>query len=464
MFSEENYLDDISSEPTEAPLMQIRPQQPQSYYLAEHKENHTAEERVAELKDVLFRGRLRLKEKRNELREERLAYSKIEARLGEFVRRTFKESLPGKVLEFDILYDELQSSRDNLGVLQYDYDCAEDEYDGVELDLDEAELMIRSHITSPSGGVSYESGWQNSVKKNDFLFSDGGSQVHDTALPEQSILEEYQSRVGDMNILREQLEDILHEHSRRNITSRARNSIGPTDGSWAPQDIENSRTLQSVRDSKVNYLRIARDLSLVKEDVRLLKQKAVAVGHYIEEREWPDLPSSISSSKSTSKQGRARSITHTHQSDSAIPYLRKNFRIARARINKWIFDRLQSSPIEHARHKTTLQALHIRSMNDETWACLVLKFWRMDDLAADVDSDTWELISSSSSHTEDKCAALKSSEALRVLQTFDLQFAAIRKLETKPKASEVSSFKSRDSPYLEKLDFDTESQYESRSI
>ncbi|MCJ1290517.1 hypothetical protein MMC34_002056 [Xylographa carneopallida] len=462
-FSGDDYLENISSELTTTPLVHIRPQQPQSYYLAEHKESHTAEERVAELKDVLFRGRLRLKEKRNELREERLVYTKIEARFHDFVQRTLKHISPGEVSEFDSLYNELQSSRDNLGVLQYDYDRAEDEYEGVELDLDEAELMIKSQITSTSGGSNFEPGWSESVKKNDSSL-DGESEIYHAALLEKSILEEYQSRVGDMSILREQLEDILHEHSRRNITIHARNSAGPTDGSWAPHDIENSCALQSIRDSKVNYMRLMQDLNNTKEDVRLLKQKAMAIGHSIEERQWPDLPSSISSSNATSKQGRARSITHTHQSDSAIPYLRKNFRIARARINKWIFDRLQSSHIEHARHKSTLQALQTSSMSDETWACLVLEFWRTDDLAADIDSDTWEFISSNSSDHKDKCAALISSEALRVLHAFDLQFAAIRKLETKPIVSEVSSFKSRDSPYLDKLDFDTESQYESRSI
>ncbi|MCJ1400501.1 hypothetical protein MMC11_003707 [Xylographa trunciseda] len=463
MFSGDNFLDNIPLEPPEAPAVQIRSQQPQSYYLAEHKEKHTAKEKVAELREVVFRGRLRLKEKRNELREEWSAYSEIDARFVEFVRRTLKEVLSPVATEFDDLYHELQSSRDNLGVLQYDYERAEDEYEGVELDLDEAELTIQSPIISSPGGLEYEPGLQNLVEKNPSTL-DGELHVHNTALLEQSIMEEYQSRVGDMSILREQLGDILHKHSRRNLTSRARNSVGPTDGSWAPQDMENSRALQSIRDSKGKYSRVMHDLNLVEEDVELLKQKAMAIGHHIEERQWPNLPSSISSSNSTSKQGRARSITHTHQSDTAIPYLRKNFRIVRARINKWIFDRLQSSPIEHVRHKTTLQALQASSMNDETWAFLVLQSWRTDDLAADIDSDTWEFISSNNSHSEDKCAALTSSEAFRVLQTFDHQFAATRKLETKPKASEVSFFKRRDSPYLEKLDLDIESQYESRSI
>ncbi|MCJ1283439.1 hypothetical protein MMC26_002768 [Xylographa opegraphella] len=465
-FSGDDSLDGPFLEPNEATLMQITPLQPQSYYLAEHKENHTAEERLAELRDALFRGRLRLKEKRNELREERWAYSKIEARFHEFVRRALKDGLPGEVSEFDNLWNELQSSRENLAVLQYDYDRAEDEYDGVELDLDEAELMIKSQTLSTSGERNYAPEWSTSVKKNSSS-SDEGSNLHNAALPEQSILEAYQSRVGDTNILQEQLLDILHEHSRRNITSHARNFAGPADGSWALHDIESPRDPQSIRDFKVNYRRIMQDLNHAKEDVGLLKQQAVAIGHHIEERQWPDLPSSISSSKTTSKQYQTRSITHTHQSDSAIPYFRKNFRIARARINKWILDRLQSSTIEHTRHKaTTLQALQASSMSDETWAGLVLKFWRTDALAADIDSDTWELISSNSAPHEDKYAALISSEAeaLRVLQTFDHQFAATRKLETKPKASKVSSFKSRDSPYLERLDSDTESQYESRSI
>ena len=463
MFSDDVDLDTIYSEPTEAPSVHIHPRQPQSYYLAEHKDKLTAKEKVTELRDVVFRGRLRLKEKRNELREERLAYNKIEAKLVGSLRHVLKEGSPSKKAELDKLYTELQSLRDNLGILQYDYDQAEDEFDGVEVDLDEAELMIRSPITSPSDAIDYESDRPDVVKEDTFLF-EGKSPAHNIPLPEQKILEEYQSRIGDMNILREQLEDILHEHSRRNITSHARNSIGPTDGSWAAQDIENQRPLQSVRDSKAKYSQIMHKLNLVEEDVKILRERAATVGHYIEEQYWPDMPSAISSSNSTPKQRRAESITHTHQSDSAIPYLRKNFRIARARINKWIFDRLQSSPIEHTRHKTTLQALQARSMNDETWACLVLEFWRTDDLAADIDSDTWEFISANNTHGEDKCAALVLPEASQVLQAFDSQFAAIRKMESKPRVSDVSSFKRRDSPYMEKLEMDTESQYESRSI
>lgn len=79
------------------------------------------------LRDALFRQRLWLKEKRNELLEERTSLAEIEADLSSFMRQNFSERLFSEPSLARSLYTELETKRaaleakrDELGALQYE--------------------------------------------------------------------------------------------------------------------------------------------------------------------------------------------------------------------------------------------------------------------------------------------------------------------------------------------------------
>ncbi|MCJ1473015.1 hypothetical protein MMC13_001664 [Lambiella insularis] len=471
MISGNDYLANISLGPPQSDslLEGLGPQQPQSYYIADHKGRQTAQQRRVELQDVVFRGRLRLREKRREVREERAACERIDARFVHYLQDAARQGLVPDINTLEPLYAELQLARDNLGSLEYEYDRAEDEFEGVEEELDDAEPSARSPVAS-SIHESDENSRQSSSTKDTALPS-GASLYSASHSQSNSIVETYLSRVGDARIVRERLCSIIQAYTKKSRKNRILESIGINSDSFPFHDRRYAYGPQPLQNAKAAYTEGVKDLVLVQEEAERLRQRAIIAGFKIEEPYWPHLPSSISTEGSITKESRATSMAQTHQSDSAIPYFQRNFRKARARINKWILHGLEGSRIEHARHKSTLRSLQNNSLDDESWARLVADWWKRDEMGVNARTDSWELVSSgdssSSSASEAKWATLVSSEtskASRALQKFDLKFFSQRKLETIPRQSALSIYKWRGAPYKAHLDLDMLSQYESRSF
>ena len=95
--------------------------------------------KLVALRESLYRRRLTLKEKRNEIREERLYLDGLEAKILGSISRSL--SL-GASLEQSLIQDlhtEILAKKDELGGLQYEYDQAEEDYDAAEAVLVEKE-------------------------------------------------------------------------------------------------------------------------------------------------------------------------------------------------------------------------------------------------------------------------------------------------------------------------------------
>ncbi|MCJ1315299.1 hypothetical protein MMC15_000616 [Xylographa vitiligo] len=441
--------------------------------LTGQRKSRTPQKKATELRLAAFQGRLRLREKRNELREERSVLAEVDARFVSFIRDAEAQDKQVERLGLEKIYQELLLTRDNYGSLQYEYDQAEDEFEALEAELDEAELLF-DEAQESLPGTSDDGIVMRSFAGPAFLSSRASLSSRNGELGE-GIIERYQSRVGDANIARERLEDIWYDARVKKIEAvhnekprLSRDLIGPT------SSISNEGAYHSVQDLKAAYLAAFKDFQNIREDVVNMCNEAREAGLDIVAPVWPWMPSSVLDSDAGIKDSRASSPAPTHQSDSALPSLRQRFGLARARVNKWILERLQGSTIEHTRHKTELQAelqdLQHYSMTDESWARFVLKYWRKDYYGEDISQDAWEFVSYPGSSRRENWTTgaqldgLVASEVPRAIQDFDLHFSALRKQMARPQKSEFSYSKYRNSPYGAHLDLDTLSEYQSRSF
>ena len=134
-----------------------------SYSDGEWRNLRRARKDAARLRERLFRRRLRLKEYRNALQEERISVTEGEADLMTFIRQNLNERITSEPSLARNLYAELESKRaaleterDKLGALQYEYDQAEIDHNLEEAELDEKEQTFES-LVSDLLGLSYSS-------------------------------------------------------------------------------------------------------------------------------------------------------------------------------------------------------------------------------------------------------------------------------------------------------------------
>ncbi|MCJ1388258.1 hypothetical protein MMC18_001103 [Xylographa bjoerkii] len=437
--------------------------------LTEQRKPRTLLQKASELRLAVFQSRLRLREQRNELREERSALAEVDARFISFIRDAWEQNKQLEKLGLEQIYGELLSTRDNYGSLQYEYDQSEDEFEALEAELDELEVVLGSTQRSVPDASDDDTGMGSIVEPTSL--SSRASSPYRKGEPHYGIVERYQSRVGDANIARERLEDIWYDAHVKRKEASSNKRLRQLEERARPASLGSYESAyQSVQDLKVAYSAAFKDFQLIKEDVVDMCKEARETGFDVVAPVWPWVPSTILDSDAGTKESRASSPAPTHQSDSALPSLRHNFGLARARVNKWILDRLQGSAIEHTRHKTELQDLQHYSMTDESWARFVLKYWRKDYYSKDVSQDAWEFVSYPGSSQRDNWTigaqldGLIASEAPRAVQDFDFHFSALRKQIARPKKSEFSYSKHRNSPYGAHLDLDTLSEYQSRSF
>ena len=95
--------------------------------------------KIVTLLEGLYRRRLTLKEKRNEIREERLYLDGLENKLLGSISRSLNLSAALEQSLIQDLHAEIVAKKDELGSLQYEYDQAEEDYDAAEAVLVEQE-------------------------------------------------------------------------------------------------------------------------------------------------------------------------------------------------------------------------------------------------------------------------------------------------------------------------------------
>lgn len=388
---------------------------------SDHKELKREVRRVAQLRDKLYGRRLQLKEKRNELRQERGLLVEIDSRFIKSVRYVREYS---KEIFEDSSYNELDAQRDVVGLLQYEYDQAEDEHDVYESQLEQEEkklvkLLSRLIRRGSTEEVSEESTSESSL--NSPIFSRAPEHPDTTDVP-SARLTEYQSRVGDARIIQEQLHDMLYERGRKLSFSKKREKFG----------LGREASDVSTENFEFRYADVAKELNIINDDVQHLKEALEEDGYL-----FPEVWLGEEQESGPASQSRTPSVLVQRQkkrsdSEGIIPILGQTMAVLQDRINRgqkiailqdrihrWIFMNLRDSPVEHVRHKVILR--EICPLDDETWAHVVPEFWTSEDVASDDEINSSIL----------RLGALKAEEAWKTFKR-DFPFTEATKDRARP--------------------------------
>lgn len=366
----------------------------------------SAVKKVADLRNVLYGKRLKLKERRNELRYELSNLSEADANFMKAVRQycprnnhhhAFKkkegdfEDPEKEVKEKEKYYADMEQQRDIIGSLQYEYDQEEDEHDLVEnqLLMEEAKLSMMVSMfldqqqgdndevealrTNPSSGRHH----QLSQEEEDVV-----ERTHYPKTQKEVAIEEYESRQGDARIVQERLADLLAEENlrrdfaKKRETLRGWGSVGESEeGDFAEKEFNDQfREMES-------------ELEVIEADVRRLKNGLLESG-YLETSEpastiQPEAASLFSLPPIEPPPPRI----HAHspgqverkraKSDSVAPIIEKEIwtaRVRERRVSHWILVTFGSSPVEQWQQNAILRDLEVEVIGGEvleekkTWA------------------------------------------------------------------------------------------------
>lgn len=386
-----------------------------------HKGLRRALKRVVQSGNKLYGRRLELKEKRKGLRYEYDVLAKIESHFITIVQQ-FREH-PEERFD-DSIYNQIDTQRDVIGSLQYDYDQAEDEYDIYENWVEQERQTLSNllstlhHLNSNGDEGKEESTSDSSSDSHSFRIGPEPPSPTDAKNPR---LLAYESRIGDARIVQEQLQDLRYEQGRRLSISKKREKFG-----FGRNDSETSEDLE------LRYAEAAKELSIINEDVQRLQEEL-----NLDDYSQPEL--------SASKEPESVLAPHVHPpssplfpaqrfkirsaSEGKMPILTQKMAAIKDRINRWIFVRFEDSPVEHIRHKVILQ--DFCSLDDDQWAHVVRvpEYWTVEAVDSDDEIHPPMLRSGLS----------KAQEAWR---TFEREFPL------------TEAPKDRATPYNEKLEFD----------
>lgn len=379
----------------------------------------------ASLRDMLYGRRLQLREKRNELRQERVSLVDADSNFIKSVRQ-FPEQYH---LEFEHEhYVQLEKQRDLVGSLQYEYDRAEDDFDIAETELSNEEGKLNvlfSKYLNEHGDAGKETTTESS---SDIHLQPEEPQHYNEEDEARACLAEYQSRVGDARIMEERLEDLLSEKEERDRFAEKRGKIGVNLGG-SDEDFADS--------FHGRYAGIVDELDIIHADIERLKDGLIQAGHV-----FPKTNS------------RPRPL-----SGSFLQSLQQNFVKTRLQISRWILDTFGSSPIECARHKEILRRWSDESLDDEKWARLVLKYWKQAE--SDHNNDSWEMVPGDHMESTPQNGVIRSGspvllsgriEANHAMNDFRQQFP--------PHCTPREHAR----PYGTEVELDKLSEYESRSV
>ncbi|MCJ1252999.1 hypothetical protein MMC24_000806 [Lignoscripta atroalba] len=419
-----------------------------------------AQKRLTELREKLYLSRLRLKEKRNELRDEREMLIGLEAKSMDLLRHFWERGTTPDQLAFETLYHDLLAKKDSVGMLQYEYDQAEGDHDTVEAELDKEEESFFSSVPGlePRSGPDKEEASSSSSETPPRTETSSHSKETKQA---QNLYKQYQSRLGDAKIVRERIQELVLDYHQSSNFARVREKVGL-----------GTKTEEPPEDIALAYSTMVRELNMIQDDVELRKQHAVKAGCGISGHVVPNIPTLDLPTRSNTRPSQDKSSTPTHQSDSALLYLHKNFTSARSRINTWILHRLESSSVEHARHKTILSAMRDDSMDDEQWARYVLEYWKIDDLGEgeSTSSGSWENIGPPKRTKKEINSNFSSlyvllyPRASRAVDEYNNQFPSSNRSIIGLNKPSIPTSRDRATPYEAVLDLDVLSEYESRSV
>lgn len=356
---------------------------PLGIILDDHRENTgevsiaervgTAWNEVHDLRDLVTRSRLELREHRVGLRQERAQARELEAQLW----RNFQSHWDGNgALDktiLDRLYLQVDKARDEIGPKEEYYNELEDDLDMMEYKLEKKESRFYSQFTEIPYDEAVKPSFTDSSYGSGQAWSRRNSSEHTGNSSSPS--NRYLSKIGDANIIRERLSALEAEQSHYLDLEKERDAIGH------PLYQPNVEFLNSFPDVHARYLE---ELRHIEDDLKALRIKA-GVQENVENSETSTMASLETPSKPSSLQNVSHyfeslpvSMPARRSSDSDVPQDRTTTSSARQRINQWILDSLIKSRLERARHKAILDN---PELDDSAWLRLVRKYWSKDNAA-----------------------------------------------------------------------------------
>lgn len=370
--------------------------------------------KVADLRDGLYGKRLKLKERRNELRQELSILSEADAKFMKAVRQYCSRN--HHVLEGDFeekYYTDMEQQRDVVGSLQYDYDKEEEEHDVVE-----NELVVEEEKLSIMVSKFLDQG-----NDEEALRSNPSSEHHllpqETTYPpktdKEAAIEEYQSRQGDARIMQERLAELLAEKDLRRTFAKKRENLG-----WGFVESEED----FAQEFNYQFREIESELGIIQADVKRLKDGLVQSGYLEPEPDPTTQPASLFpglppiqpppriQAQSPVPVGRNRAM-----SDSIAPLVEKEIytaRVRESRVSQWILVTFGSYPVEQSQQSAILRDLEVEVIGgapyEKTWARtvrLVFDHLKKHNVLDDESRSSWDDIGQQDllSYTTDKRAS-----------------------------------------------------------
>ena len=321
--------------------------------------------RVASLRDRLFRRRLAMKEKRNELRQERSELAALDSKFMSYVRQFWELDLGADPAHAQRLYEDLQSKRDDVGALQYDYDIVEADHDIAEARFEEEDERLENLLPNFQGdGISSETQ----------AITEGHRRGQSTSSPNNNY-DEMQS---------EPVEPIPHDF--------AIPEFGEVDAAFT-----SSLHLKSERPDHLQIELCVQDaISHTISDVEVLagSKKRSSSERLKESRaKWQVQYGNSELSPHEELQAvQMFEIRLETRSESGLARLQHRFDDSRPSISWWILQTFGSSPVDYirrARGETLLSASQDKAIDDEQWARLVFDYWKQDQPSATPSEASW---------------------------------------------------------------------------
>ena len=436
--------------------------------------------RTTKLRDKAFRSRLRLKEKRIELQDERNALSELDTKFMKAIRLFWQQDIAVEKSLLEEIYQQLEEKRDEIGSLQYEYDQAEDEYEAVEAQLERAESLLQLSLHRITD--------QGNDQELDTQSTIGTSKLSEPSTifaenDEQYEFQQYQSRVGDARIMRERLKDYFIELSKR--AAAPKNMVVVDRGS----DLSDS---SSTNDLKAVYSKTKLELKTIEQDLEDWEKgaKEGPIPHLTQLS--PGKPGTTLNSDTSSVTSSPYLRTSNRPKRTGGSSIRPNVNGIRPRFKSWIWNRFRRFPVDSAGIKVTSYGDSTMSMDDRLWAQHVLRnSTEFGEIASSKFGDRAGSRSVSIKERwikRSKLLVFYSSKALKAVHDYNVQFPAIglqfgNKSDlswpafhqcNKPFKKEIleveafskyESFNNREIPYNDEiLELDMFSEYESRSV
>ncbi|KAI9706454.1 MAG: hypothetical protein M1836_003460 [Candelina mexicana] len=316
---------------------------------------------IAKLRGQVIRNRLKVREKRVELRREQAAASQLDASYTSILSAFMGQGASTDPTSLYVAFGKCRKARDTVGPLEDAYNQLEDSLIELEDTLDERESKFYRRYPA----ISVGSNASISAASSPYVPTTASGSTAEGDEPVQD--NDYLVKVGKANIMRERLDGLLIERAQYLEESRIRSPYG------IPLEASSEMFL---RDFDEIYDKAFEEFQAAENQIQELRRKS-SIGLIVltESASGGESLSSLDESIFPTKEHRRRL---SELFPNSKPEYLGDFVSTRARINGWLLHILQHSPLDADLHRAML---HDNTMDDKKWAKLLLKTWSSDDAA-----------------------------------------------------------------------------------